>query len=141
MNLNFEAKSLLDKAKGTLAELGSQKGAEAVNQANLLLKLLQDAGYRVGELEMELGVPPTITIDLKPGPLLSDSKLDSVYQANKDNEVLALVLGSLIQANKLRDMVNVEALELDGATIVLKAPPSITLHWKEKTAAKVASAS
>jgi hypothetical protein len=53
-----------------------------MNQANLLLHLLQDTGYQVGDLDLELGVPPTISVTLKTGPTMSDSKLDAVYQAN-----------------------------------------------------------
>jgi hypothetical protein len=139
--MNFDLKGAVQKAKEGVMDLGAQKAAEAMNQTNQLLRLLQDAGYKVGELEMEVGVPPTITINLKPGPLASDSKLDGIFQANKNNEVLALVLGSLIQANKLRDMVNLDTIELKDAKIVLRASPSISLHWKEKATASAGAAS
>jgi hypothetical protein len=139
--MNFDLKGVVQKAKEGVMDLGAQKAAEAMNQTNQLLRLLQDAGYKVGELEMEVGVPPTITINLKPGPLTSDSKLDGIFQTNKHNEVLALVLGSLIQANKLRDMVNLDTIELKDAKIVLRASPSISLHWKEKATASAGAAS
>jgi len=111
-----------------------------MTQTNHLLTLLQDAGYQVGELTVDLAVPPTVTVELKTGPLVSDSKLDGVFQANKDNDVLAVVLGALIQANKLRDMVKLETIELKGTKLVLKTPPSISLHWKEKTVTNAAAA-
>jgi hypothetical protein len=133
MNLNPMA--TLQKAKETALDFGTQKGNEVMAQANQLLNLLQDAGYQVGELNMELAVPPILTIDLKTGPLVSDVKLDVIYQANKDNDVLSMILGALIQANKLRDKVKLETIELKNTKIVLKTPPSISVHWKEKTAA------
>jgi hypothetical protein len=138
MNLNPMA--TLQKAKEAALDLGAQKGNEVMAQANQLLTLLQDAGYQVGELNMELAVPPIITIDLKTGPLVSDAKLDAIYQANKDNDVLSMILGALIQANKLRDKVKLETIELKDTKIVLKTPPSIGLHWKEKTVAAAAVA-
>src|SRR5258708_40301826 len=131
--MNFNPMEKLQKAKETALSFGAQQATETMNQANHLLTLLQDAGYQVGELTIDLGVPPTITIDLKPGPLTSDGKLDGIFQANKDNDVLALVLGSLMQANKIRDKIKLETIELKGTKIVLKTPPSISLHWKEKT--------
>lgn len=88
-----------------------------------------------------LGVPPSISVTLKTGAMLSDSKLDSIYEANKGNDALALVLGGLIQANKLRDKVKLETIELKDTKIVLKTTPSISLHWKEKATASAASAS
>ncbi len=138
--MNFNPMEKLQKAKETALSFGAQQATEAMNQANHLLTLLQDAGYQVGELSVDLGVPPTITVDLKTGPLLSDSKLEEIFQANKDNDVLAMILGALIQANKLRDMVKLETIELKGAKLVLKTPPSISLHWKEKTIGSVAVA-
>ena len=140
MDMNFDPMGKLQKLKETALDLGAQKATEGLNQANQLLTLLQDAGYQVGELTIDLGVPPTITIDLKPGPLMSDGKLEGIFQANKENDVLAIVLGSLVQANKLRDMVKLETIELNGAKIVLKTPPSISLHWKDKTIAGAAAA-
>jgi hypothetical protein len=139
--MNFDPMAKLQEAKGKVADLGTQKAAEAMNQANQLLTLLQDAGYQVGELAVEVGVPPTVTIDLKTGPMVTDGKLAAVFQANRDNDVLSLVLGALIQANKLRDMVKVDTIELKDAKIVLKASPTISLHWKEKATASAAAAS
>jgi hypothetical protein len=137
--MNFE--SLAKAVSAKVTDLGAQKAAETMSQANLLLHLLQDAGYQVSDFDLEFGVPPTISITLKTGPAMTDSKLDAVYQANKENDVLALVLGARIQANKLRDMIKLETIELKDAKIVLKATPSITLQWKEKAAASAAGAS
>lgn len=137
--MNFE--SLAKTVSSKVADMGAQKAAETLDQANLLLKLLQDAGYQVGELDVELGVPPAIRVTLKTGQMLTDAKLDSIYEANKGNDALALVLGGLIQANKLRDKVKLETIELKDTKIVLKATPSISLHWKEKATASAASAS
>lgn len=137
--MNFE--SLAKGVSSKIADLGAQKATETLDQANLLLKLLQDAGYQVGEVDVELSVPPAISVTLKTGPMLSDSKLDSIYEANKGNDALALVLGGLIQANKLRDKLKLETIELKDTRIMLKATPSISLHWKEKAVASAAAAS
>lgn len=137
--MNFE--SLAKTVSSKVADVGAQKASETLDQANLLLKLLQDAGYQVGEVDVELGVPPAISVTLKTGPMLTDAKLDSIFEANQGNDALALVLGGLIQANKLRDKVKLETIELKDTKIVLKATPSISLHWKEKAAASAAGAS
>jgi hypothetical protein len=138
--MNFNPMEKLQKAKEAAFHFGAQQAVEVMNQTNQLLTLLQEAGYQVGELTVDLAVAPTVAIDLKTGPLMSDSKLDGVFQANKDKDVPAVVLGALIQANKLRDMVKLETIELKGAKLVLKTPPSISLHWKEKTIANAAAA-
>jgi hypothetical protein len=138
--MNFNPMDKLQEVKGKALIFGAEQGTEVVKQANQLLTLLQGVGYQVGEVSVDLGLPPTVTIELKAGPLVNYSSLDAIFQANKDNDVLAMILGALIQANKLRDMVELETIELKGTKIVLKTPPSISLHWKEKTAANPAGA-
>ncbi|HKW33116.1 MAG TPA: hypothetical protein VJN92_08925 [Candidatus Acidoferrum sp.] len=137
--MNFD--SLAKTVSSKVADVGAQKATETLDQANLLLKLLQDAGYQVGEVDVELGVPPAISVTLKTGPMLSDAKLNSIYEANKGNDALALVLNGVIQANKLRDKLKLETIELKDTKIVLKATPSISLHWRQKAAASAAAAS
>ena len=68
------------------------------------------------------------------------TKLDAIYAANKENDVLAMILGALIQANKLRDKITLDTIELKGTKLVLKTPPGITMQWKEKVAASAAVA-
>lgn len=140
VDMNFNPMDKVREVKELALDAGAKQGAEVMKQANQLLTLLQDAGYRVGELNVDLGVPPTVTVDLKTTPLLNDGKLEAIFQANKDNDVLAMILGALIQANKLRDMVKLETIELKGAKIVLKTPPSISLNWKEKAVATAVGA-
>jgi hypothetical protein len=137
--MNLNPMDRLREVKEMALDVGAKQGAEIMKQTNQLLTLLQDAGYQVGELNVDLGVPPTVTVELKAGPLVNYSKLDTIYQANKDNDVLAMILGALIQANKLRDMVKLETIELKGTKLVLKTPPSISLQWKEKAAASAAA--
>jgi hypothetical protein len=133
--MNFNPMDKLQEVKGKALVFGAEQGTQVVKQANQLLTLLQGVGYQVGELSVDLGLPPTVTVELKAGPLVNYNSLDVIFQANKDNDVLAMILGALIQANKLRDMVKLETIELKGTKLVLRTPPSISLHWKEKTAA------
>jgi hypothetical protein len=139
--MNFNPMEKLQKAKDMALDIGAKQGAEAMGQANQLLTLLQDAGYQIGELTVDLAMQPTITVDVKASSLVKDGKLDAILQSNKDNDVFAMILMALIQANKLRDMVTLETIELKGAKIVLKTPPSVSLHWKEKAAPSAAGAS
>src|SRR5258706_11668949 len=98
--MNFNPMEKLQKVKETALNFGAQQAAEAITQTNHLLTLLQDAGYQVGELTVDLAVPPTVTVELKTGPLMSDSKLDGVFQANNDNHVLAVAVVGLIQVKQ-----------------------------------------
>lgn len=133
---------------GGLKELGGavldkvqQKANETMNDANKLLALLQEAGYQIEEFEVEIKAIPKITISVKATAAASDSKLDAIIKTNKENDVIVMVLTALGQANELREKVNLNTIELKSAKIEIEGTPSVSLQWKEKTAANAASAS
>jgi len=115
------------------ANLGIEKAQEAMAQVNLLLKLLQSAGYAVGGLNIELCIPPKITVNLKTTPALKEEKLAQIVEEHNGEKVIVAVVASLIQANKLRGSITVETLALDGIEIVMTTTPNITLQWKDRS--------
>jgi len=137
----FDLRSSVGVLQGgteTLASLGMEKGRETLAQANLLLQLLQSAGYGVSGLDVELGLSPKITIRLKTSPAVKEEKLNAILRERADKKLVTAITASLIQANKLRGSVTVETLELEEIQIVLSTPPNITLQWKDKTDAGAA---
>jgi hypothetical protein len=125
---------------GTLAGLAAEKSRELLQQANLLLELLQSAGYGIEDLELELGVSPKITVKLKTGPAVKEEKLAAILREHADKKLIAGIVASLIQANKLRDSVTVETLELGEVQIIIAATPNITMRWADRTTGKATSA-
>jgi len=104
------------------------------------MALLQEAGYKISEFEVAVKAVPKITIGLKMDTIVSDSKLDDIMKANKDNDVIVMVFAALTQANKLRAKVSLSTIELKSAKIEFEGTPSVSLEWKEKAAAGAASA-
>ena len=133
---------------GTLKEMGGavldkvqQKANETMNGANKLLALLEEAGYEIEEFEVAIKAIPKLTISVKATAAASDSKLDAIIKANKENDVIVMVLTALGEANKLREKVNLNTIELKSAKIEIEGTPSVSLQWKEKASASAASAS
>jgi len=122
----------LKEATETLANVGMEKTQELLGQINLLLQLLQSAGYGVASLDIELSLPPKVTAKLKTGPAVKEEKLGEILRDHADQRVIAAVVASLIQANKLRASVTVETLELEGIEIILTTTPNISLQWKDR---------
>src|SRR5438128_3691988 len=133
---------------GTLKEMGGavldkvqQKANDTMNDANKLLALLEEAGYEIEEFEVAIKAIPKLTISVKATAAASDSKLDAIIKANKENDVIVMVLTALGEANKLREKVNLNTIELKSAKIEIEGTPSVSLQWKEKASASAASAS
>jgi hypothetical protein len=132
--------SAFKDATETIANAAVQKAQELLAQMNLLLQLLQSAGYGVSSLDIELSIPPRITMKLKTGPVVKEEKLNEILRDYADQWAITAVVASLIQANKLRGSVTVETLELQGVEIILTTTPNISLQWKDKEQLKKTAA-
>jgi hypothetical protein len=129
----------LKAGKDVVADLATQKTVQLLSDLNLVLGLLPDAGYEVGEMEVELGLAPRVTIDLKLGRGANEAKLKAILD-KVDNAVLATIIKSLIEASKLQEAVSVDTLELTDVKVVLTPVPSVSMQWKQKvTANKIAA--
>ncbi len=123
----------LNKLKGGVADVATQKTVQLLSDLNLVLGLLPDAGYEVGEMEVELGIAPKITVGLKLGRAANEARLKAILD-KVDNAALATIIKSLIEASKLQDAVSVETLELQDVKVVLTPVPSVSMQWKQKVA-------
>jgi hypothetical protein len=124
--------SALNEAVQVIGHVGMEKTQEVLGQINLLLQLLQSAGYGVANLDIELNLPPKVTMKLKTGPAVKEEKLGQILLDHAGQTAITAVVASLIQANKLRSSVTVETLELEGIEIILTTTPNITLQWADK---------
>jgi len=135
----FDALNKMKSLTNTASDLATQKTVQLLSDLNLVLGLLPDTGYEVGEMEVELGIAPKVTIALKLGQAANEARLKTILD-KVDNAMLAAIITSLIQAGKLQDAVSVETLELKDVKVVLTATPNVSLQWKQKvTANKLAA--
>ena len=131
LNLGKFGSDIKEKA----TDLATQKTVELMCDVNVILTALPHAGYQIGELAVELGVNPKVTVDIKIGQAIREDKLQEVLQGYPNNKLLAATLTALVQASKLQQAVNVETLELKDVTVTMTANPTIALQWKQKAAA------
>jgi nitrogenase molybdenum-iron protein alpha/beta subunit len=130
------------KVRENLSKGMTDKAVELMSDVNVILTALPDAGFQIGELEVELGITPKVTVDVRIGQAICEDKLNAVLQANPSNVLLSATLNALLQASKLQQAVSVETLELKDVKIAMAmtATPTVALQWKEKAIAKPAAA-
>jgi hypothetical protein len=136
---NIKIGALADLTEAA-AKVALEQAQKLLAQINLSLQLLQSAGYGVASLDIELSLPPKVTVKLETGPAVKEEMLNEILRDHAGQSVITMVVGSLIQANKLRGSVTVETLELEGVQIILATTPNITLQWKDKARNKKAIA-
>jgi anti-sigma factor ChrR (cupin superfamily) len=130
------------KVRENLSKGMTDKAVELMSDVNVILTALPDAGFQIGELEVELGITPKVTVDVRIGQAIREDKLNAVLQANPSNVLLSATLNALLQASKLQQAVSVETLALKDVKIAMAmtATPTVALQWKEKAIAKPAAA-
>ncbi|HTS35249.1 MAG TPA: hypothetical protein VMH04_06230 [Candidatus Solibacter sp.] len=121
----------------TVQDAATKQAQEVLAQINLLLKLLQSAGYSVGNFDFELGLPPKVTIKLKTGTLVNEEKLAEIVGENSDKSAIVAIVTALMQANKLRTQVTVDSLKMEDVEIVLATTPTITLQWTDRAGSDI----
>jgi hypothetical protein len=134
----FDALSKVKFIREYLIARGTQRAMQFLNDVNLVLALLPDAGYEIGDMEVEFGHAPKVTIGLKLGRAINEARLKSI-QEKMDNAMLAAILSSLIQASKLQDAVSLETLALQDVKVVMTASPTVSLLWKQKVVVQAAA--
>ena len=85
----------LDEATKAIANVGMEKTQEVFAQINLLLKLLQSAGYGIGSLDIELSLPPKVTAKLKSGPTVKEEKLTEILHDHSEQKFVTAIVASL----------------------------------------------
>ena len=63
-----------------------EKTQEILGQINLLLHLLQSAGYGVASLDIELSLPPKVTMKLKTGPAVKEGRVERDFARSRQPE-------------------------------------------------------
>jgi hypothetical protein len=59
----------LSKIKDKVSDVSTQETLELISDVNVILAALPDAGLQIAELEVELGVTPKLTVDVRIGHL------------------------------------------------------------------------
>lgn len=137
--MGFSAFNKVKDLRTAVADAGMEKTVQLMTDMNLVLGLLPDAGFEVGEVEMELGFAPKVTISLKVGGAVNEAKLKSL-QEKTDNAMLSGIVASLIQASKMQNAVSLETLVLQDIEVVMTAAPTVSLHWRQRAGTKKTAA-
>ena len=123
---------LQDSING-LADMGMEQTQKSLADLNLLLGLLQQAGYGVGQVEVEIAIPPKVSVHLKISGPVSEEKLKAILHDHSDRTVITTLVNLLLRANQLRGSIKVE--NVGFAEIRLATSPQAVMSWKEIPAA------
>jgi hypothetical protein len=113
-----------------MSENGLDKLNEVWAQIDSSTEILKQTGYNVTGINVNLGMPPAITMNLDQIENINDEQEEKLLEENKDKTFLYPILVSLFKANAFQRSIKTERYKFSGITIGFGIPPSIDLKFK-----------
>ena len=123
------AGALSDKVN-SLKEAGTDKIKSYMDEISHGLPLIEEAGFKVDGINIDLGLPPDISIGFSKTSEVSTETIQVLIEKNQDKKLLCLILNALHSANSLQSKITMDKFLFGGVSIKLGLPPEISLKYK-----------
>lgn len=120
-------KEVLDNLK----DYGIEKINDAWSQIESSTDVLQRTGYSITAMNINVALPPTISLSLDQVENISDEEEEKLLEENKDKTFLYAVLIALFKANAIQKSINSVQYKFSGLSIGLGLTPSIDMKFKK----------
>jgi len=116
----------------------SQGAQQAIDELNSTLAVLQEVGYQIANLKIEMATALKVTVQLKFSKPVTDEQLDAITKKHSGIGIAA-VIAALQRVNQLRDSVKVGNLDMGEIEVVMGVPPHVVANWKAPAASATAA--
>ena len=114
-------------------EAVSQKIKAVIDDFIEAAPLIEEAGFRIRDLEIELGVIPKLIPHFEKLTDTDESNRLAIVERVKDKKIILLLLKALFKADNFQKSLNMGNLEFAGIEIDITAIPAVRLVYKNPT--------
>jgi hypothetical protein len=138
MVLNKFSETLKEKAAeatGLLSDLkegGKEKLLDYVNGLAEILPIIAETGYKLKAFDIEISIPPGVNLQFEKVQDVPKEKIDSILEANKNREMLHLIVNSLVAADEFHKRIKVGNFTLTDISVDLSIPPNVHIKFVKK---------
>lgn len=108
---------------------GQDRLVEALHEVNGSTEVFEEAGYELGQVEMELSPVPRLMVHLNRVSDMQDSMLRLLAAANRDRRITHALLTSVMQAEAMADQVDITGQVYYKLIVHIGPVPAIRLCW------------
>ena len=112
-----------------LKEGGRDKFFNYVNNLSDIIPIIATTGYRLKGVDIEISLPPGISMQFSKVENISKEKINEIMEANKDNELLKSIIKSLVMADELHNKIKMGNLQLTTINVNLTLPPKVSIKF------------
>jgi inosine-uridine nucleoside N-ribohydrolase len=110
-------------------EAGAEKINGFVNDILGLAPLIEVTGFNMKDVSVEVGIPPGMTISFIKEKDVDTDTINQLLEANKDKEMLKLIVRALLKADSLQKGMNLSHYKFSGLGMKIGLPPDISLKF------------
>lgn len=96
---------------------------------NATLPILKLAGYSVGDISVELGIPPKIVANFSSEEFVSEESIEEMLKQHDNPALASILVRALIRARKLQDSLKVGGLRPRGLALNIGISPSVVIKF------------
>lgn len=130
--------SVSDKLKDSLSVLKDLKDASTDKLTSIsndilgLGPLIEETGFIMSDVSVDITIPPGITISFKKGNEIDPEMIDKILEENKDKEMLKLIVRALQKADAMQKSMNLANYVFKGMSMKIGLPPDVSLKFEKK---------
>jgi hypothetical protein len=124
-----DVRESLATAAADAREASANKIKEAIDEFNATLLILREAGYKVSEVDIAIGLPPKISASVVASDAVTDEHITKILEEHQHKKLTTLVLNALYQAWRLQSAIQIVGMKPRGMSIELGLVPSVTIKF------------
>lgn len=108
---------------------GLNKLSEALSNFNAMVPALREAGYALLEVEVTLGVPPSVIAKFSTPTETDEVKMTALLEHCANNKLASVLVRSLFEATKLQNKISVVGLAPRTISLDLGLIPTVGISF------------
>lgn len=105
------------------------KVADLVNDLIATLPLLEEAGYRTNEFNIQVALSPVITLHFAKTAELDEVSLQELKERYRDRKMFQMILKMLSTASALLPKIKASGFDAEEIVVDVSVPPSVSLRY------------
>ncbi|HLK37866.1 MAG TPA: hypothetical protein VKU41_13990 [Polyangiaceae bacterium] len=126
------ASDLRELVRGKIGDIKESTLAgvkDLVDDFNRHLPALQEAGYTLTEVAVEMGLTPKIVATFSSRPDITQERIDAVVEEHRDAKVTVAMIRTLFAAYKLQNGLHIVGMKPRGICVEIGVAPAIVVKF------------
>lgn len=112
-----------------LKDAGWDKVTGLINDILGLAPLIEATGFSMKDVSVDASIPPSITLGFIKEKDVDPEAIDQLLEANKEKELLVLIVKGLQKADSLQKGMNLAHYKFRGLGMKIGLPPDVSLKF------------